>query len=89
MNGAGTPRRTDDGHQFTWTEYTYPSTAVVETVAQVTDQGETELPILQSQIDCDALDALVTSSRDVEVTFQYSDLTVTVTGGGDLHIRSE
>jgi len=80
--------RAGSRHQFTWSEYTYPSTAVVEKVADVTEQDETELPILQSQIDCDALDALVTSNKEVEVTFRYAGVTVTITGADELHITT-
>lgn len=60
-----------------WREYGYPSTAVVETVADVTGQDVTDLPPLHGHVDSDALDALLTtdaggSDDSIRVTFEYA-----------------
>jgi len=72
----------------TWTDYEYPSTAVVEAVADTTGRDQRDLEKLQTYVDGDALDALLTGPGDgrLEVTFRYGDVDVHVRASGDLEV---
>lgn len=66
-----------------------PSTAVIETVSVATDTEPTKLATLQHAIDADALDVLVQSSDSdtFEISFEYTGVSVLVTGGGTVRVR--
>jgi hypothetical protein len=63
-----------------WDGYDYPGTAVVERVADVLDRDMTELPLLQSTVDVDALETLLSAETagTVQISFQYAGLWVTI-----------
>lgn len=75
-----------------WTPSGRPSTAVIEAVAAVTGREPTDLPSLHRRVDVDALDALVTHGvqgipRQVDVTFEYAGVEVTVNSQDGIVIR--
>lgn len=73
---------------------TPPSTAVVETVGDVTGRDPTALQPLYDVIDPDALDTLVRSSggngenQYTSVSFGFADHRVTVRSTGELIVRA-
>jgi hypothetical protein len=96
---VGGATRTDDpeGFQMTtgtqsreWLEYDYPSTAVVELVAEATGRQQEDLPPLYDHVDSDALDSLLTgaSSSRLELSFVYGGVSVRVTGAGAVEVES-
>lgn len=75
--------------RFDWSE-TPPSSAVVETVAAVTDTEPTELDAIQYSIDADALDTLLEDAAtpaEFHISFEYAGVAVTVTGTGLLRVE--
>lgn len=68
-----------------------PSTAIVSAVAVASDTDPLDIEPLQSLIDPDALDSLVTSQTttegDFRMTFEYHDHEVTASSYGTLQIR--
>lgn len=83
-------RRAEETVRTDWDDYDHPGTAVVERVSDMTDRDVTELPILQSAIDSDALEMLL--SRDggtetVQITFQYAGLWVTIRSDQSMLLR--
>lgn len=76
---------------FDWSQ-TAPSTAVVETVAAVSDSDHTDLDILADAIDPDALDRLVRRPDRRHpgglVTFRFGGYEVVVHGDGELIVTS-
>ncbi|WP_458190852.1 HalOD1 output domain-containing protein [Haladaptatus sp. NG-WS-4] len=77
-----------------WSQATEPSIAVVDTVAADTGREPTDIPPLYNSIYPDALDALLTATRngsvpDVRVTFTYDGMDITVTGGGTVTAREK
>jgi len=80
---------TSDVYRTTWIDYDYPSTAVVDAVAEATGRDQMDLERLQAYVDGDALDALLTegTASDVSVTFTYGDVEVRVTARGDVDVR--
>jgi hypothetical protein len=64
-----------------WRDYTHPTTAVIERVADTTGHDVRSLPSLHEAVDTDALDELLTGVEDddaVQVSFSYCDLWITV-----------
>lgn len=91
-NQNSTDRLTgSEAHQYDWSEYTYPSTAIVESVADAVGRDQSTLARLHDYVDCDALDALVTgeSTDDLELSFVYDDVHVTVVGDGRLLVDTD
>lgn len=83
---------TDD--QLRWSDDIRPSTAIIEHIADQTDQDPLDMPPLHRSIDADALDELLThasaaSSSDVEITFSYDGFDVTVSSDGQIDLVSE
>lgn len=78
-----------ESRQLDWQEYEYPSTAVVELVAEATGRDETDLPPLYDHVDSDALDSLLTgpSEGDLELSFDYDDVFVRIASSGVVEIR--
>lgn len=78
-----------ESRQLDWQEYEYPSTAVIELVAEATGRDQTELAPLYDHVDSDALDSLLTgpSEGDLELSFDYDDVFVRVTGSGVVEVR--
>ena len=81
-----TPKNDENIQQFTFD--TTPSAAVVGAVAWVTDDEITTLSQVNDVIDIDALDALVESAADADltVTFSYEGCEVTIVSDGSLYI---
>lgn len=80
------PRDNDCLQQFTFD--TTPSAAVVGAVAWVTDDEVTARSPINDVIDTEALDALVDSATDADltVTFSYEEYEVTIVSDGNLYI---
>lgn len=71
-----------------WQQSDQPSVVIIEAVAAVTDRPATELPLLQSTIDTDALDTLLKGqTSSVTISFAYADTTVWVSGNGSIEIQ--
>jgi len=77
--------------RYDWSTADQPSVAVVESVAEATDQGPTDLRPLADVVDTDALDRLLTRNAGdaslVHTTFQYESVTVTVDSSGFVRVE--
>jgi len=75
---------------YDWSGGDSPSIAVAEAVAAVTNRSVTALPPVQEVVDADALDMLVRSGDPlaVRVTIDYAGAAVTVTGDGQIRVRT-
>ena len=91
------PDRTSDDPdtlhaEFDW-DVVSPSVAVMQTVAIAADREAIELSPLIETLDPDALDELIvhTSGPDsaVSLSFQLDEYAVTVTGAGDVYVRTK
>lgn len=66
----------------------YPvSEQVIEAIAAETEMNPMDLPLLYEALDPDALDALIKTLSDGEITFQYAEFTVTVQSTGRVHLE--
>ncbi|WP_336337731.1 HalOD1 output domain-containing protein [Haloarcula brevis] len=78
--------------EFDW-DVMSPSVAVVQTVAAAADREARELSPLIEALDPDALDELLghatDSDGDVSLSFQLDEFAVTVTGAGDVYVRTK
>ncbi|MCU4741685.1 HalOD1 output domain-containing protein [Natronoglomus mannanivorans] len=81
---------------FIYTPDESVSEAILDAVASVTDSDPIELDPLYYTIDPDALDSLFESRsrttelpRDVQVTFSYVGLQITVTAAGQIIVEDE
>ncbi|AUG46502.1 hypothetical protein BVU17_02830 [Haloarcula taiwanensis] len=78
--------------EFDWNAVS-PSVAVVQTVAIAADREATELSPLIETLDPDALDQLFVQSSGpdstVSLSFQLGKYAVTMTGTGDVYVRTE
>lgn len=84
------PDRSRESYQTDWTEYNYPSTAVVEAVATATDRDPTDLHPLYDYLDGDALDALLSAADTaLTISFTYDDAWVDVSATGSLTVWVE
>ncbi len=64
------------------------ATAVVLSVADYHDCRPTDLPLLSTAIDPDALDALLDGpDESVSISFHYANCVVSLRGDGELTIR--
>ena len=90
------PDRTSDGPdtlhaEFDW-DVVSPSVAVVQTVATAADKEPIELSPLIETLDPDALDELFVHASGpdsaVSLSFQLGEYEVTVTGTGDVYVRT-
>lgn len=61
---------------------------VIRAVANGTGTDPLELPPLAATIDPDALNALIRTLSDGEVSFRYAGCAVTVDGSGDVRIEN-
>ncbi|EMA00904.1 hypothetical protein C437_18937 [Haloarcula vallismortis ATCC 29715] len=91
------PDRTSDDPdtlhaEFDW-DVVSPSVAVVQMVATAADREATELSPLIETLDPDALDELFSHSSGpdsaVSLSFQLGRYAVTVTGAGDVYVRTQ
>jgi len=75
---------------YDWGGSEYPSVAVVEAVAAVTNETVTDLPPLQKAVDADALDNVMRSSAgaNVRVSFPYAGVSVVLSGDGHIEITT-
>lgn len=84
---------TDVRRRYDWSE-TAPSTAVVETVAAAIDRDPVETGPLYDVLDPDALNELFAPvgdrpvSPDLDVSFRFEGLTVTVRATGTVSVRA-
>lgn len=62
------------------------SERVIETVAAEAETDPMDLPLLYETIDPDALDALIETLSDGEVTFQYAGFAITVESTGIIEL---
>lgn len=86
-NGPGS--RNGSHTRSSWSSYEYPSTAIVETVAEAAGCEPTALPSLHGAVDTDALDAILamrSQQRAVQVTVRYAGYTVTVSSDGPIAV---
>jgi hypothetical protein len=77
-----------------WTEFDHPTTAIVESLAEVLETDPMDVPPLHDYVDTDALNALVTSPTDdgsVTVSFTHERARVLVDSDGHLtlYVRGE
>ena len=80
----------DHGYLSDWRMADDIGTAVVLSVADYTDRRPTDLPVLSTSIDPDALQQLLDGPRDsVSVCFSYADCEVSLIGDGELRLRSQ
>lgn len=83
-----TPGPSRDGpNRYEWSRFDRPSTGIVEAVAATTGRDVTDLPPLQWCLDAEALDRVVTAEpggSDVQVSFTYAAVEVTVTSRGSV-----
>lgn len=84
-----TTARETDTVRHSWSRSDRPSTAIVEAVAAATGRAPTDLPPLEYDVDTDALDAVLTGTPPVEVTFPFAGTTVVADGAGDIEVRVE
>jgi len=75
---------------YDWGGSDYPSVAVVEAVAAVTNEAVTDLPPLQKAVEADALDDVMQSSAgaDISVSFPYAGVSVVLSGDGHIEITT-
>lgn len=59
---------------------------VLETVADRAGRDPTDLPPLIEVLDVDALDVLIASMDEGEVSFLYAGYTITVDSSGAVHV---
>ncbi|KAA9398918.1 hypothetical protein Har1130_11970 [Haloarcula sp. CBA1130] len=91
------PDRTSDNPDTLHAEFDWgavsPSVAVIQTVAIAADREAIELAPLIETLDPDALDELFTHSSGpdsaVSLSFQLGQYAVTVTGTGDVYVRTQ
>jgi len=97
-DGSSGPNRQPDPRsdgivfdEYDWQSVESPSVAVAEAVAAVTNRNVTVLPPLQHVVDADALDRVLRSADGpfVEISFEYAEASVTVTGDGRIEISAE
>ncbi|MFA9518166.1 HalOD1 output domain-containing protein [Halopenitus sp. H-Gu1] len=62
------------------------SERVIRNVAETTDSDPLDLPLLYDAVDPDALNAIIESMSDGEVTFTYAGHEVTVTSDGAISL---
>lgn len=88
-NPPDAERETEETIGTDWDGYDHPGTAVVERVSEVTGREETELPVLQSAVDVDALETLLLTDREgsVQVSFRYAGLRVTIRSDRTILLR--
>jgi hypothetical protein len=93
MSTDNQPQETENRAERTirtdWNDYDYPGTAVVERVSDVTERDVTDLPPLQSTVDVDAHETLLTSAggETVQITFNYAGLRITVRSDRSMLLR--
>jgi hypothetical protein len=74
-----------------WGAHRQPTEAIVEAIAEATDQDPLDIDPVQNQIDTDALEKLVTSDTtngSVAVHFEYEAFTVRVRGSGTVEVHA-
>ncbi|MFW6152753.1 MAG: HalOD1 output domain-containing protein [Halobacteriota archaeon] len=75
----------------TWNGSELPSTAVIEAVADETGRDPLDMQPLHHFIETDALDTLLSTAEarghvDMEISFDYAGVSVTVSSGGHISI---
>ncbi|WP_435346466.1 HalOD1 output domain-containing protein [Haloarchaeobius sp. HRN-SO-5] len=80
--------------RYRWSRDTPPSVAVVEIVSEVLGVGPLELDPLDSTVDADSLDALLTppltkDAPPLRVTFEYEGCRVVVSRTGLVEVEVE
>lgn len=91
-NVAGAdPRRVRNRYQFEFGDAVTPSVAVVEAVADATGRDIAAGPPLQEFISTDALNALLTATKNatesIVVSFDFDGARVTVDGTGSVTVE--
>lgn len=80
---------------FDWTSAESVPAAVIDAVAEFTDEEPTEMPALYSAVDPDALDTVVESPRtgpalnELVVEFLFNEVRVRLSANGNGVVRSE
>lgn len=70
-----------------WQRYETPLLGIVETVAAIKGVEPTDLPPLANYTDTDALNALLTDSEGVTISFEYADVRITASCGGEVTVE--
>lgn len=90
-NDRGNGESMADPHvvRHEWEPPFEPTVAIVEAVAAATGRTPTDLPPLQSCVDPDAIDALISDGENstVRVSFRYAETVVVVEGNGAIEVR--
>lgn len=63
-----------------------PSECVVDAISKATGVDPLSLPPLHGAVDPEALDAIVESTSDASVSFDYESLRIEVNGDGDIAV---
>lgn len=72
-----------------WRDYSHPTVAIVETTATATGRDPADVEKLQTYVDCDALDTVLTGSTDsLALSFTYDGVLVNIAADGRLEIWS-
>ena len=66
-----------------------PSRKIIERVAEATETDSVQLPPLYDDVDPDALDTLIQTMSDGELTFTYSGVKVTITSDESIKVNVE
>lgn len=79
---------------YNWQDYSYPSTAIIETVAAITGENVTDLPPFHDTIDVDSFDNLLmtpaaSGGDDLAISLTYAGVEVIVRQGGLLEVFPE
>lgn len=72
------------GQRFEYADGESMTMAIIDAVATVRDADPLELSPLYGVISADALDTLVTRGDNLEVTFSYEGLRITVYSDGEI-----
>ncbi|MBV0924464.1 hypothetical protein KTS45_09660 [Halomicroarcula limicola] len=81
----------DESSSRAWGASDEPTAAITDAVAAETDRAANELPPLNEYVEADALNALLTRSgrgTDVQVSFTYEHVRVTVDSSGYLFVQA-
>jgi hypothetical protein len=88
-SGSGGPSG-DAPTRIEWTDDRWPSTVIVEAVAEASGHDPTALPPLQDYVDADAVDRLLadgtSGETDIRLSFRYDGMDV-VAGDGWVEAR--
>jgi hypothetical protein len=89
MTDDTSPDDADAIVRSSWDQMTKPSVELINTIATVTNQKPSEMAPLYRYVEVDALDALLTDASpgaNLQVSFDYDDLRVTIRSTGTIEV---